>query len=759
MTNRDQSPFYKAAAHQLDTASINKNYRQGSTSEKISLSKLLIIGTLTLLIYIIPWVFTITTQEFYEITKNYLLLVGGSILIMIWGVTTIIKKKVILYKTPIDLAIFAGLFSIILSTIFSISNDTSIWGYQMRMTGGLISYLLLISIYYLIINTVQSKETIKFLLKAVVYSITLLGTFTLLKAFNVFDGLFSRLSLINPNLDFLNSPLFTPTGNPNSLTFIFIIALPLSLFIFINKKRPSVIDTIVGLLASAILVMACAVTSITTGTDWPRLITWLLIAGIVITALIYSFKIPTKNSGRTAVHVVIILLTIFGFFFANDSNFRVKLNDNLNFSRYYDVPFQTSWQVLTGTYNKYSLKSLLIGTGPDTYAYEFPQFRPIEQNFQSNWVDNYTRSNTQIESTLITSGLLGFASFILLGYFIIKFLKTKIFRPEIILKKRSLFSMAMVMIVFLVSYFLTYHSITLLFFFWIIFALLFKFYTIIYTKEESRYEADFKIVNRANPGKEGSLAPYIFTGILITAALTMIFFVTINFNAETYYNNGLKLSANNDFDNSYDKFVAAVNLNSNRDYYHREIATVALNKLDAVILTAQLNVAKTTPEEAQQNQTIQDYLLTLINSEINKAILLNPENHENWQRAAVIYKKLTELSQGKQFGNETLQAIQKAISLNPNNPDNFLLLGYIYQYNADPQLKAIAEKAYLKAYDLQPSYALSIIQFGSYLEYIEKFDDAKKLYTVSLDKFYPTDSSVNTFLQQKIAAMNEKIKE
>ena len=221
----------------------------------------------------------------------------------------------------------------------------------------------------------------------------------------------------------------------------------------------------------------------------------------------------------------------------------------------------------------------------------------------------------------------------------------------------------------------------------------------------------------------------------------------------------MELTANSKFDESYDNLVYAVNINGQRDYYHKEIASVALSKLDSVVQTAKKDEANLNDQQKSQLVTTQQYLLTLINSEINKAILLNPNNYENWQRAALIYKKLTELSGGTQFGGDTLKAIEESINRNPTNPDNYLLLGYIYQFNSDTTLKTYAQDAYLKAYNLQPTYALSIIQLGSYFEYIGRYSDALQLYSVSRANVYVNDSAVNTFLTEKIAEINTKISE
>lgn len=764
MINRDHAVY--GAHSQGEARRTPETFYQVPASSKSSLSKIIIVGTLTVLIYALPWIFTVLTEEYYEIAKNSLLLIGIAVLVMVWGVTTIIKKRVSVYKTPIDLAMVAIISVAILSTIFAINQDTSVWGYHMRMTGGLISYILLASIFYLVINNINNKETAKFLVRSTVYSLAIVALFTVLKSLGMLDFIFKPLSEANAQLAFLRSPLFTPTGNPNALTFLFVTGLPLSLFMFVNKKAATTKETIIGIVTAILFVLGAAFTSLTSTQDTIRIFTWVLIAGIVIAAMffVYSNNSNTTKQSRLIINAAILLVVVFGALFTFDNKLREGVNNSLtkmnltyNFSRYYDIPATTSSKVITDTYSKYGVQSMIFGTGLDTYAYLFPQFRPSEQNLQINWFENYTRSNTQIESLLTNSGLIGgLLAFGSLAFLMLKFVIQKIIKDKEASQSRTLFGMGLVMIVFVASFFLVYHSVTLLFFFWLLTALGFKLYMFDFPEQTDRLEAQFKLVNRGEPSKSLSLAPYLFTIIVAGIGITIVFLVTTNFIAETHYSSGLKLASANSYDEAYDKYVAAVSLNGNRDYYHREIASVALSKLDA-ILTPSATEEKKTEEEKQQQETAANYLLTLINAEVNKAIMLNPENHENWQRAAVIYKRLTELAQGKQFGNETLQAITQAISKNPTNPDNYLLLGYIYQFNSDETLRQEAEKAYLKAYDLQPSYALSIIQLGGYLEYVNKYNDALALYTVSKEKIFNTESAINKFLTERIEAMQQKI--
>jgi hypothetical protein len=731
-----------------------------------NLSELIILGTLIVLIYIIPWIFivpdflNIRTEEYYEIAKNSLLLFGIAILVMVWGVTTIIKKKVLLYKTPIDLGLFVLIVTITISTLFSINGDTSIWGYHMRLTGGLISSVLLYAVFYLVLNTVKSKKTILFLLKNIIFSINILAIFTILKSFNVFQTLFTEIAKQNTNLEFLNNSLFSPAGNTNSLSFLFVMIVPLALFLFINKKNANNKDLIIGSISTITSLIALTISSLDNSLTFARLSIWLIVFGLLIFNIIYSQKYNKGHAGKLFINIILLVLAMFFFGMTSDNNINQKISEKINFSRYYEIPSNTSWEVINGTFKKYSIKSLFIGIGPDTYAYVFPQFRPEQQNLQPNWFENYTRSNTQIESILINTGILGLLSLILLGFLLLKFIFKKILTKDNFEYNRTLIGLSIFAILFLISFITTFHTISILFFSWFTLALFFKLFILLsQNKNANKIEANFKIITNKNNESFSNIAPYLFTITIVAVSVFMIFITTKNFSAEVFFSKAIKLNEENLYDESYDSLINAVNINDQRDYYHKEIASVALSKLTNLIDTTKKENKTLTETETSQLLSTQQYLLTLINTEINKSIQLNPENYENWQRAALIYKKLTEVSEGKQFGGDALKAVEESINRNPTSPDNYLLLGYLYQYNSDPTLKGYAENAYLKAFELQPSYALSIIQLGSYFEYVNKYSDALQLYTISRNNFYYNESSINKFLNDKIIEIDNKIKE
>lgn len=743
--------------------SVINTYSQKRMQKTYSLSKTIIIVTLNILIFIIPWIFSIRTEEYYETTKSYLLVIAVSILMMVWGISVIIKKRVTLFKTPLDIPMLILMVVLLLSTLFSLNPDTSLWGYHMRINGGLVSYLIFIALYYLIINNIDEKDTVKKLLKTITYSISLLALFTILKTTGVLDTIFNQLIANNTSLSFIKSPYFSPVGSTNGLSLLFLIAYPISLFSMLNKKGRHILITIKGLILSMILIAATFVTTVLSTSTIPPIVIWTMFVLVTIVSIIYIQKEKTENiNTKRALNVLLLLLILITFYVSINKGIGTSLVNNLRengvafeFEQFQELPLETTNSVISGNFNKYGIKSTLIGSGLDTYAFLFSQFRPQSQNLQPNWNSNYSVSNIQLDMLLSGTGLFGtIAIYGSLLFFTFKFIRKYIFKNRNIYSKKSIISTLLVIIIFLISYLFSYHSTTFSFFAWLIIALGIKSYIINDPDNSGKYEAQLNIVNQKKPTQNINLGTYLFGLTIIISSLILITLTTINIFAESFYNDGLNLSVDGKYDDAYDKMLAATKLNPNRDYYQSSIATVALTKLDSLFLvdsTEELSI----PERDERELTA-NYLLNLITDRIEKAISINIENYENWQQSAVIYKRLTEIAQGTKFGTETLQSISKAISLAPNNPDNYLILGYLYQYNSDEAKQLEAERIYLKAYDLQPSYRQTIIQLGDYWESKSKYDDALNLYLVSKEKFYSEQSTMNSYLLQKINALNSK---
>lgn len=715
------------------------------SSSNVGGVEFLMMLVLSLLAFLIPWIFTPFTYEFYEITKNTILIIGVILLLTLWAVKATVKKQLTLVKTPFDLPILVFLISQIVSTIFAIYKQTSIWGYYSRFTGGLISTITLILLYYIVVNNVNKRKYINQLIRSSTISIVLLALFVILKAFNVFEPFFEKLATSHPSLSFLSSEVFTPIGTPNALPFLFVLILPVILS-FLTDAQEKAMQQIGAITGACICLFAIGITSAVSTLDLYSIAVWLLVLGVLV-GLVIS-KLPVSNNVLLQ-FLPVALIAIFSMLFAFRPQIREMLSTNLNFARYPEVPFNTTWSVITGTFRVHKVGGFLVGTGPDTYAYDFPRFRPIEQNLEPNWHQNYTRSSTQIYGLLVESGILGLVSFAFLMFVSVAFVIRKGLKREVGSEKEVMFGLGVSILVILVSGFIVFFPVTIIFYLWLLLGLAVASYHLV----NKRAKEDFTfslIVSKSKVAVENEkeIIPSIFLAISTIFLLVCTFFVVRNFYTEVQYKKSLVASYWRDYESSNDHIVGAIKKNDKRDYYHRQLAYVALQALKETVSDVS--------SEEEVDQSYQNYLVSLIREEINKAKNLNQLDPANWEAAAVIFKQLVELSGGRLYGDETLYAAAQSIFLNPYNPDNYIILGYIRQFNASEELRQKAEQVFVQAYNLQPSYALSIFALGNYLEFVQKYDEALNLYQHSITQYYSSESQINILLNERISTVLDK---
>lgn len=720
-----------------------------ASSSKVSTIESIIMLVLSVVVFLLPWICTPFTYEFYEITKNTVLIISVILLVTLWAIKASLKKQISLVKTPFDLPILIFLASQIISTVFSIYKQTSIWGYYSRFTGGLISTVTLVLLYYFVVNNINKKEYVNRLVKISTISITLLALFVILKSFNVFNPMFEKLASSHASLSFLTSAIFTPVGTPNALPYLFVLALPILLFFIFGDEEDKALQQIFSITGACICLFAIGITSMASSFDLASVAVWVLVFGVIVGVLILKFPL----SNNTFLQLLpVVLVAIFSLIFAFRPQVRDLISKNINYARYPEVPFNTTWAVITGTYRAHKVGGFLVGTGPDTYAYDFPRFRPIEQNLEVNWHQNYTRSSSQVYGLLVESGIIGFLSFAFLIFMAISFIIRKGFKKEIGSMNVILLGSGLSIVVISLSSFVIFFPIVILFYFWLLLGLIVSLYFVDNPRSKETYTFSF-LISKSKVAYEGEkeVIPYVFIGVALVFLLTCSYFVTRNFVGEYQYKKALVASYWRDYGKSNDYILGAISKNDKRDYYHRHLAYTGLEALKEILSAVQTEQSEQT-DDAQVN-----YFVSLIKEELNKAVNLNRLDAANWEAAAVIYKQLVELASGKAYGNETLYAAAQAISLNPYNPDNYIILGYIYQFNANEEYRGKAESVFVQAYNMQPSYPLSIFALGNYLEFVQKYQEAINLYQISITNFYPNESDVNTLLNERIQLAEDKL--
>ena len=103
-------------------------------------SVLLSIG----LSFLLPLFFLPTTTEFFEFNKMTLLVVGTILLVLMWAMRILLGQKIEFIKSSVDtgLLVFTAVF--VLSTLFSLNKNISIFGSQGRWFPSLFGFLCIV---------------------------------------------------------------------------------------------------------------------------------------------------------------------------------------------------------------------------------------------------------------------------------------------------------------------------------------------------------------------------------------------------------------------------------------------------------------------------------------------------------------------------------------------------------------------------------------------------------------------------------------
>ena len=148
------------------------------------------------LVFLLPLFWLPFSFEVIEYSKQYLLFFLVSLSFFAWLAKQVVYDKEIKFrKSPIDYFVLGFLLISILSVIFSVDKNSSIFGFYGRFSDGLIGLLSLGALYFLITNNVTALETkeklqitISKLLNLFFYSVGAVVFISYLSVFGIWGG-------------------------------------------------------------------------------------------------------------------------------------------------------------------------------------------------------------------------------------------------------------------------------------------------------------------------------------------------------------------------------------------------------------------------------------------------------------------------------------------------------------------------------------------------------------------------------------------
>ncbi len=419
------------------------------------------------LLILTPFLFSNAFNEAFEFPKLYFVYFAGSLLILLtvlgrlWGSGDRTKADGTNQSptSPNDrqcdisayphhgfvrlhggYTLLVGLFvlSFILSTIFSNHLYTSLWGYFSRFNGGLVSVLIFFGLYWTVL---QLKPKTQSVLKAVALTMLPISLYSIMQ----------HLGLAGTWTTDTTTRAFSTFGQPNWYATYCTMVLPIVLYFALNSNdlthSPSTLNKASLQHSGWYFLFALGFTGFWFAYSVSGLIGLLISCAFV---LILNKRATLKNWRGLAILLLVCCATAL----SNPGIFKQRLNDVLK-----EVPINhsqstTQKSIKTDRTNsptenlsedssptnqtdpnpqtkpiEYNLsdsgfirkgiwegtvklwlaspKNFLIGTGPETFPYDFQFFRPASLNYSSEWNFILNKPHNYYLELLAQNGLLG----------------------------------------------------------------------------------------------------------------------------------------------------------------------------------------------------------------------------------------------------------------------------------------------------------------------------------------------------------------
>ncbi len=325
------------------------------------------------------------------------------------------QKRFIFRRTLPDIPIIFFLAVQLLSLIYSIDPQTSLYGYYSRFNGGFLSLASYAVLYWAAATYLDFKSTVS-LLQTALWTAIPISLYGIAEHF----GIDSKLWVQD-----VQNRVFSTLGQPNWLAsyLIALIFLPLA-HIFSHPKTK-----ITRYLIFAILFLTLIYTKSRSG----------LLAFGISSLVFFAYVFLKKRIGhfsfsKLSVTGLIVILPI--LIFANPLRDLFISTSPVLTPGKIDGPALDVGGTESGAIRKIvwkgsldiwraSPKNFWLGSGPETFGLIYYLYRPLEHNHTSEWDLLYNKAHNEFLNYLSTTGILGLSSYLcLLFAFLVQMIRS-----------------------------------------------------------------------------------------------------------------------------------------------------------------------------------------------------------------------------------------------------------------------------------------------------------------------------------------------
>lgn len=680
--------------------------------------KALIHVSFYLLFFLVPIVFSNNTSELFEFNKMWLTFILTLCIAASWISIMFLTRQIKIKRTPLDIPILLFLASQIVATIFSMDVHTSLWGYYSRFNGGLYSLFAYAFLYFAFVNTIERKDVMKYVFTGLA-SAVFVALWGLPSHFGydptcyLFRGTFDVscwTSAFQPKVR-----IFSTLGQPDWLAayLAFMIPFVVSLgLIFWHRK-----NKILAYCSVAVLVLFYADLLYTRSRSGVAAL-WVAIGIFVVVYIAKKWSSFAKHHLVKAIKhngFFLILLAVFVLFtfligapfsqldkfslagiqmllsqqkavrhaiqqkqttIATQSAAPVQELGGTDSGKIRLFVWQGAWQVF--------LHHPLFGTGVETFAYAYYQYRPAGHNLTSEWDYLYNKAHNEFLNYLATTGIFGFGTYIYMlcvaVWIMVKELRNAYESDEPDKKHTAFLDSPTTKLYLIVALLTAYISISVTNFFGFsvvimnIYLFLVPAFVLLIANHVSGDNA--LTLGQEATSKEPHEVAWVGIGIVWLLAGYFILVLVRYYLADISFAMGQNLDNANDYQAAYSYLHDAVATRPSEPVFQNELSVN-----DAVLSTALFQ-----QKDATDGAKLRDEAIAVSNAIVAKY----PNVVTYWKTRVRVFYTLAEVNPA--YLQQALQAIQKASMLAPTDAKVWYNLGLLYDQTGNVLQAIAAEK-------------------------------------------------------------------
>lgn len=353
---------------------------------------------------LVPIYFNVNDVEAFEVPKGFLTYMLGFAILAVWGYKIFSQKQFIYRKTILDIPVLIFFVAQLIATLFSVIPAASLWGREDSHVGGLLFTFMLTALYFAFTHHFYNIKRIVTILQVMVFSAIVIIIYAFAQHFGI-D--FIQWSAGSGKTIRVHGTL--GQANWMGIYFVMLAFFALVLELYRNFKNGTYILTKYSIF-TYLYIFFCYLDLTYTVSRSGIIGFWIglglaavafVILGIRFKAIINLILIPV---------IVAVLAGIGTVAGVVENQFAASQFAKSAIERGENVRGFT-WKAAVDTW-KQNPKNILIGTGPETFDYDYNLIRPAIHN--KYHVLNFTKVHNEVLHFLVTSGILGLGGYILI---------------------------------------------------------------------------------------------------------------------------------------------------------------------------------------------------------------------------------------------------------------------------------------------------------------------------------------------------------